>query len=118
MKKFIIPVLIIAFLATGCKTETKKTESNSAQKKEFTDEEKREIERMKRIDREVLEVIPVSLKDIAAWSNREGHGYPGTVQWMRMLWKNGQVRYFFKGYWANAVKGNVTGLRHGVHYLW
>jgi hypothetical protein len=39
MKKFIIPVLIIAFIATGCKTETKKTEqtADTAEKTELTD---------------------------------------------------------------------------------
>lgn len=65
-----------------------------------------------------LGIIPVKFEEIAQYGNTLGHGYPATVQWMRMLWRAGLVRRFFVGYWKNALKGNVTGTKHGIHYMW
>jgi hypothetical protein len=60
---------------------------------------------------------PIPFKEIAEWSESVGWSYYVTVTWMRMLWKAGLVRRWYKGLWNNAVKGNVTGLKWGVHYL-
>lgn len=58
----------------------------------------------------------ISFKDIYE-HHKTQHQYPAIVQWMRMLWKAGKVRRFFRGRWRNAEEKRVTGLKYGVYYF-
>lgn len=61
----------------------------------------------------------VSFKEIAEYSATKGVNYPAAVTWMRMLWKAGYVRRFFKGYFIKAyIQKTSTGTKYGIHYLW
>lgn len=60
---------------------------------------------------------PIPFREIAELGEQLGKSYPACVQWMRMLWKAGKVRRFYKGDWQGAKLGWVTGKRWGVHYV-
>lgn len=59
----------------------------------------------------------VAFKDIAKTSQEMGHSYLAAVQWMRMLWKAGRVRRFYRGVYVWGKDGH-SGTKYGVHYLW
>jgi hypothetical protein len=59
---------------------------------------------------------PTPFTEIAEMAEKMGYSYPAAVQWMRMLWKAGKVRRFYRGFWNNALRGKVTGSKYGVAY--
>ena len=70
-----------------------------------------------------LNQIPVSFRDIVMVAEKNSKTEFAASQWMRMLWKFGKVRRFYKGYWQKAmpstpIENRSTGTKHGVRYIW
>lgn len=54
---------------------------------------------------------------IADYAETLGHSYLATVQWMRMLWKAGRVKRYYKGIYVRGLDGH-SGSKWGIHYEW